>query len=355
MLYFNAFETLFALPFFLTFTFLWAVYFTFRKGATAKQTTKRAALRVTKSHLYLANAASSILTVSLPPLWIILPYWWALRGYEGLYCANHLHLSNTSFNFFFLLTGLGFGVWSWLTSSITSLQGRELQLEYFMGLFFLFFYLPIIVLMNTALGAFFVLELSSNLVLLTFVSLQNLNKKTAQHLPRPSLGYGFHLIFFQFWASFFSSILILYSILCLYFLFGTTEWSYLDLLLDHQPLTAQASLLLTVTLGILLLGFVIKLGVAPFFAYKLELYQGLPLYSLVFYSLVYFFLFMSGFFMIFGYYFPSSLDLMRPWLSLALVVLLAVFGFFLFESLLLRQFFALSSAITATNLFTLLL
>ena len=62
----------------------------------------------------------------------------------------------------------------------------------------------------------------------------------------------------------------------------------------------------------LIVGFLIKLGVAPFFAYKLELYQGLPLYALVFYSLIYFFLFMSGFFMVFGFYFTSGHLLVKP-------------------------------------------
>ena len=242
-----------------------------------------------------------------------------------------------------------------MRQTATALQLRELNVDYFIGLSYLFFYMPILVLMNTLLGVFFILELSSNLVLLTFVSLQNLSKKSLTTQAQPTLSYGFHLIFFQFWASFFSSLLILYSILCLYFLFGTTEWEYLELLVDYQALTAQGMLLLYTTLIFLVLGFLIKLGVAPFFAYKLELYQGLPLYALMFYSLVYFFLFLSGFFMVFGFYFPLHTNPLKPCFILFLVIGFVMFGFFLFESLLLRQFFALSSIITSTNLFTLLI
>lgn len=98
----------------------------------------------------------------------------------------------------------------------------------------------------------------------------------------------------------------------LYFLFGTTEWSYLELLLGLQaPLQANL-LLLGATLIILLLGLFVKLGIGPFFAYKLEIYQGLPLYVLVFYSIIYFALFLSLFFVLFGYYFPMAMSVLRP-------------------------------------------
>ena len=120
------------------------------------------------------------------------------RGYEGLYFSHHLQLSNLGFNLFFILLSLGGFVWGWMTKTSTTLQLRELGLDYFIGLLYLFFYMPLIVLMNTALGVFFILELSSNLVLLTFVSLQNLNKKPTTQNTQPTLTYGFHLIFFQF-------------------------------------------------------------------------------------------------------------------------------------------------------------
>jgi NADH:ubiquinone oxidoreductase subunit 2 (subunit N) len=236
-----------------------------------------------------------------------------------------------------------------------SLGLASVSADYLMALTHLFICMPIILLMNTLLGFFFALELSSVLLLLSFAALQNLNKAKGTGKKTVELSAGFNLIFFHFWSSFFSSLLLLYSTLNLFFLFGTTEWAYLNLFLQQQLNHAQPKLLLVLTLTLLIVGLLIKLGVGPFFAYKLELYQGLPLYALVFYSILYFGLFMAVTIFIFGYYLPSYTTILSPLLIPGFILTFLFFSFFLFDSLLLRQFFALSSLITAINLFTLLL
>lgn len=116
-------------------------------------------------------------------------------------------------------------------------------MDYLFSLFHLFFYMPFLLLANTLLGLFFFLEVASSLVLLSFSSLQSLGRKKTEDATSPEAQYFFNLIFFQFWSSFFSSILILYSIINFYFLFGTTEWVYLDLLCNGQA-PNQANLVL---------------------------------------------------------------------------------------------------------------
>lgn len=59
---------------------------------------------------------------------------------------------------------------------------------------------------------------------------------------------------------------------------------------------------------ILIIGFIIKLGVAPIQLYKIEVYKGLPFLSIFFYTTFYFLVFFLFFSLIFIYYL-SSLNL----------------------------------------------
>jgi hypothetical protein len=81
-----------------------------------------------------------------------------------------------------------------------------------------------------------------------------------------------------------------------------------------------------------------------------EIYKGLPLPTLVFYSIFYFSIFVTAFVFFGGYYFVCGPTLLRP--LTALTGVCGVFiGVALFDSQALRNFFALSSVLTATNVF----
>ena len=105
---------------------------------------------------------------------------------------------------------------------------------------------------------------------------------------------------------------------------------------------------------ILALGFILKLGVAPFFAYKVEIYKGLPLYALFFYSVVYFVVFFTATMVLFAYYFALGGGLLKPLATAALCVASLTMVVFMFDSQALRNFFALSSLVNATNLLILI-
>ena len=99
----------------------------------------------------------------------------------------------------------------------------------------------------------------------------------------------------------------------------------------------------------LALGLALKLGVAPFFAYKVEIYRGLPLYALFFYSVVYFVIFFTAIFVVFTYYFAVGGTLIKPLATAGLLVTCIVMIVFMFDSQALRNFFALSSLVNVTN------
>lgn len=164
-------------------------------------------------------------------------------------------------------------------------------------------------------------------------------------------------LFFHFWSSFFSSVLLVFSIISFLLAFGTTEWAYLDSLLSLSVSlgSGPSSLQVYSAAYALVLAALIKLGASPFFFFKLEVYKGLPLLPLVFYSVFYFFAFNLVFFSLLAYQVPALLSLVSPGLGLGLVFSVFFLGASLFSLPLLRSFFALSSVIGSTLVLFLLL
>jgi hypothetical protein len=154
-------------------------------------------------------------------------------------------------------------------------------------------------------------------------------------------------VFFHFWSSFFSSVLFVYAVITFLATFGTTEWAYADMLLSLSlslssgPSSVQAYL----AAYAVVLSVFVKLGASPFFFFKLEVYKGLPLLPLVFYSVFYFFSFNAIFFFLLTYWFPSLLAAVSPGLSAALLASVLYLGSAMFSLPLLRSFFAVSSVI----------
>jgi NADH:ubiquinone oxidoreductase subunit 2 (subunit N) len=110
-----------------------------------------------------------------------------------------------------------------------------------------------------------------------------------------------------------------------------------------------------VNLLIFFISFLIKLGISPFFLFKLEIYRGMPLYNIFFYSVVFFLLFFIIFFLILYYYLPILVGSLHFFFNLILLFSVITVIFFLFDNTLLRNFFAFSSVINSINLTILLI
>jgi len=99
--------------------------------------------------------------------------------------------------------------------------------EYVLSIGQLALYLPPLALANTALSFFFFLEVASTLVMYNLVSTRAmLGSKRPGHWAAPSSGlskYFFNLMFFHYWAAFFGTTLLLFGIINLSLIFGTTE------------------------------------------------------------------------------------------------------------------------------------
>jgi len=104
--------------------------------------------------------------------------------------------------------------------------------------------------------------------------------------------YFINMLFFQYWAAFFSSILFVYTILIYLYLFNSTEWVLLNFLNLIQITTQNTNyILISIINFVLIISFLLKIGLTPLNLYKLEVYKGLPYISIFFYTTFYFLVF----------------------------------------------------------------
>ena len=159
------------------------------------------------------------------------------------------------------------------------------------------------------------------------------------------------LLFYQYWASFFSSVIIVYSISIIFFFFGSTNWYILNFLFNfsnHSFLSFDFfnKILLIVFFSF---AFFLKLGFTPLQLFKIEIYKSLPFISIFLYTTIYFFSYFFYFIFLNFFYFSSS------WLIIWYIFFFfIVVGSFYSVSLLfdvsyLKAFFAYSTVINSIS------
>lgn len=149
---------------------------------------------------------------------------------------------------------------------------------------------------------------------------------------------------------------LLYSIMNTYFLFGTTDWATLNFLvsvcLDNDYFANKNNVLFT--FFIFFLAAVFKLGLPPFFFFKVEIYKGLPLFVTFFYSVFFFFNYLAAFFFLFFVFFSSFFLYFSFFLFFFVPMFVVFFFFYLTTYDNLNCFFSISSIINSTFLVYLL-
>jgi len=91
-------------------------------------------------------------------------------------------------------------------------------------------------------------------------------------------------------VSFFGSVLLVYSILFCFYYYGTTEFVLVNFLmnLDVRSNSGVGNSHLGLISFTLIVAFFLKLGLAPVHFYKIEIYKGLPLVTILFYTVFFF-------------------------------------------------------------------
>lgn len=361
MLNFSSFNLLFFSPCFCLFSIIWYSYFLLNFNNSAGRTNKKDFLKVKNKSLVVNYSRYSNFYFVTPIFYYFTVYLFVIKNYEGFFFFRHFFLSNFLFSFFFYTIVVLLFLYYFFFNILKAGSTSNYTLDYLLSIFHVIFFLPYSFFSSNALTIFFFLELGSNIILYNLISSSNWfslsNSKNKLNSNATTISkYFFNTIFFHFWSSFFTSILILYSIINFYLYFGTTEWFYLNFLLDTSLSGAYSTnnVFIYLNVTIFFIAFLLKLGVSPFFVFKLEIYKGLPLYNIFFYSTSFFIIFFTTFFLVFFYYLPVIAIYLKFFITLFVFVIIFLVIFFIFDSAILRNFFAFSSLINSINLFILI-
>jgi len=275
------------------------------------------------------------------------------KGDSNTSWFSHLNITNMNL-FLFLFFNIIFFVIYFILIKLPNL--KNIQFEYFISIIILNLILPLLFFSNNILTFFFILELVSSLILFKFVvgrDWELLISSKKNNFFNFSNNYKsnsyINIIFFQYWISFFSSVLIVYSLLMFFYFYGSTDFVILNFLtsIDFNLNSLDFNISIILTYIAFFIGFFLKLGLAPIHFYKVELYKGLPFITILIYTIYFFFIFFIFFILILTYYL-NNISII--WYNIGILILtIGVFlvFFLLFDIYNLKAFFAYSTIVNS--------
>ena len=350
MLTLSFFEYSFIFPFLVSYNFIWYIFYKFNFYSVRKK-------QLTNNKLNKTNIIKKLNFSIFAKIGLILSFYIILnifnfKNYSNVFWWNHFFLSNfnnTIILVFFLLNSFFF-----LYVLFLSYYPLSYPNDYFFSILNLTLTLPLIFLSNNFFFFFFLLETISLLIFYKFVSTKIWYKKNTQQfensntnlqkiLPKQYL----NVLFFQFWATFFSTVFLIFFIMFALSLFGSTEWVYLNLLiyLELSTFYFNNNHLFSILGFLLLMGIFLKIGFTPFHLFKIEVYKGIPMLSIFFYTTYYFLIFFIFFSLLISNYLGSFFPFMWVFFSLILILGILYSISLLFDLNFLKAFFAYSTII----------
>lgn len=343
------------LPFLLTFTIFWFLFF--KLNFFSNKNTALAIDSYKVSNFSYNTHSSFLIFLNKIFLLFFAFYLYSFKGVSDSIWWQHFKLTNLNFNIVLILILVNIVMLILIESSLINLT--NVRLDYFFALVNLSIFLPLVFYANTLFTFLFVLEFTSLLVFYKFVvsKVWKLNKLNInsfilfRNLPK----YYLNMLFFQYWATFFSSVLIVFSLISFIYQYGTTEWFTLNLLNEFNLNFKVEVINNFITLFILVFGFLIKIGFTPIHLYKIEVYKGLPFYAIFFYTVYYFLVFFLFFILLTLLYLESFLIYFNYIITLIVVLGLILVVSLLFSINYVKAFFAYSSIVNSVGFVTIVL
>lgn len=280
-------------------------------------------------------------------------YLYILKGSSISFWWQHFKVSNLSL--FIILTLIIINYVFLMVAKNVSLLNNFVKSDYIFALMNLNNFMPVIFLTNTLFTFLFILELVSVIVFYKFVvskvwSIKDNSNVNNFLLFRNLPNYYLNMMFFQYWSTFFSSVLIVFSLISYIYLYSSTEWFVINLL---NNLTLQSNSLYInklnslVLIFVLIFAFLIKIGFTPVHLYKIEIYKGLPFFAIFFYTTYYFLVFFL-FFILFILIYFSTFSVYWFYILAFIVIISFIFiASLLFGLNYLKSFFAYSSVVNS--------
>jgi hypothetical protein len=342
---------------------IWSTHFLLIQHSTTQFVNREDLLVLRQPGPSLPTSPRFILSLISLDLGMLLGFLWVFRAHPLSLFFRHLTVGPYGYRLACLLLLLLLAFTLALSSSSSQALLGSQGLDLFTSFWLMSLFLPFGVWANTLLALFFFIELASVITFYALVSSRDLfiggsrplGPSQPRHASMPK--EFFNALFFQFWSAFFSSVALVYSILCVFFFFGTTEWAYLAYLASLASKSGYlfSSLVPHLGLSLVLFAVIVKLGLSPLFFYKIEIYRGLPLLVLLLYSTSYFFIFLTYFFTLLTYFMGVPFALFGTFLAPLLLVSLIFFVSNLFDASLIRNFLVMSSMVNSISFFFLAL
>jgi len=278
-------------------------------------------------------------------------FWW-----------DHLNINNFNIYIIYMLM-----IFSFVLTTIIyyySKSNINYNSDYFFSIINLILYLIIVFLVNNLFSFFFVIEVISIFFFYKFAisKVWQINKNTKikenktknnKFLPKNHL----NMLYFQYWSTFFSSVLIFISLINIFLFFGSNNFfmvNFYFLINNNISYISNIKNLLLIIIP-LFVGFFIKIGLTPFHLYKLEVYKGLPYISIFFYTTFYFLSYILFFILLLTHYI-NSIVFYWSFLLFSLLLLGTLYiCSLLFDVSYIKSFFGYSTIINTVNFLMLVL
>lgn len=282
------------------------------------------------------------------------------RGCTSVFFAGHCYVDN--FNLYIIFNSILVLFFLYLILENTSKLNIVLNNDYFFSLINIGLFVPLIFYTNTIYSFVFILELLSIIIFYKFVVSKFWIKQDKisgekKNLMEKIFSRSYvNVLFFQYWVNFFSSVIILFSIINIVTIYGSTEWFFLNLI---NLLNKESFYLIDFEFNFIFwipffIAFFLKIGLTPSHLFKIEVYKGIPFISIFFYT-TYYFLIYFVFFIIFVKHYLSTFQYIWwffffGFCILGLINVIAL----LFDVIFTKAFFAYSTVVNSLGFFILI-
>lgn len=354
MLFYNFNNFYFLLPFFYFFFLVWLFFFKINKTQKLKNFKKDLYFNINilkKQHFKI------YININFFVLLNLIFFLYILKGENFYFWWNHLSIKN--FNLYLIYTIQLINLIMLVIISVINLSKINYSNDYFFSLINITILLPLIFLSNNIFSFIFILELVTSIIFYKLVvsklwySNHDKNKKLFNLKSKNYI----NVIFYQFWITFFATIIIFFFYININYIFGTTDWSVLNFIVfvENNINYFNKKILLSFLGLMFVFSLFFKIGVAPFHLFKIEIYKNIPYISILFYTTYY-----ISVFLFFFLYFISNLYInlfMYIWIIFSIILLIGSIYVIslLFDVNLIKAFFAYSTIINVTNFIVIML
>lgn len=274
---------------------------------------------------------------------------------------DSLFLSNKSINYQFFVSIVFFMIIS--SAYCITKQNISFSIEYIFFVFLISTSSFILISSTNLLLSVFVLEFIALLIFGKFTVAKVLNNNSKINLNSQKqdtlnqMSYGLlNSLFFQFWANFVSSIFLFFSLINIHYICGTSNFIlinyFFSIIISSNYLTIN---FITIILMIFATGLFIKLGIAPYQFFKIEVYKGIPIFLVVVYTTLYLIVYIFFFMYLYLYLLPVLKEFIGYYLFMFIGISLLYLVSLLFDTKNFKAFLSYSTLITVVNLFIIIL